>query len=227
MLVQSHDPGLDRLMEELSAENLRAMQTALARCEVEHIVPGSAFEGFNYRGFVRNLRGMGKLELGGTRIYTLLTRHNAFLLSNLVAEELHDLTQAFMGLDLRERATLRDGEKRRFLYKVEARQVERLRTIVNENRILTAHQFSFADLAQFQQRLASCTAPDRNLDLAAFAATVQSVSNLYLDAHQEQYHHLVAGDPPATYLLFIAPQTEFPDAVRLSFGGTALRLLRD
>jgi hypothetical protein len=227
MMFQAPDPGLDRLKGALSAENLRAMQTALARCEVEHIAPGSAFEGFNFRGFVRNLRGIGKLEIGGTRIYTLLTRNNAFLLSNLVAEELHDLIQGFMGLDLRDRATLRDGDKRRFLYKIESRQLERLRTIVNENRMLTAHAFAFADLGQFRQRLASCVVPVGDFDIVAFAATVHAVSNLYLDAHHQQYHQLYAGDPPQPYQLFVAPQAEYADAQKLMYGSTPLALLRD
>jgi len=226
-MVPAHDPGLERLKGELSAENLPAMQRALARCEVEHVAPGSAFEGFNFRGFVKNLRGMGKVEIGGVRIYALLTRHNAFLLSNLVAEELHDLIQGFMALNLAARATLRDGDKRRFLFRVESSQLERLRTIANEDRMLSAHGFSFADLGQFRQRLAGVTALDGDLDVAAFAATVQSVSNLYVGPRQEQYHQLVAGEPPLSYQLFIAPPVEIPGAIRLAFGGMALRLLRD
>ncbi len=227
LMVQAHDPGLERLMGELSAENLSAMQGVLARCEVEHVAPGSAFEGFNYRGFVRNLRGMGKVEIGGVRIYALLTRHNAFLLSNQVAEELHDLVRGFMALNLTARAILRDGDKRRFLFRVESGQLERLRTIANEDRMLSAHGFSFVDLGQFRQRLASVTALDGDLDVAAFAATVESVSNLYVGPRQEQYHQLVAGEPPASYQLFIAPPVEIPGAIRLAYGGTALRLLRD
>gem|GEM_PF-5629344 len=227
MMVRAHDPGIERLKGELTAENLPAMQRALARCEVEHVAPGSAFEGFNFRGFVRNLRGMGKVEIGGVRIYALLTRHNAFLLSNLVAEELHDLVQGFMALNLAARATLRDGDKRRFLFRVESHQLERLRTIANQDRMLSAKAFGFADLEQFRQRLASTTAIDGDLDVAAFAASVQSVSNLYVGPRQEQYHQLLAGDPPVSYQLFIAPADEIPGAIRLAFGGTALRLLRD
>jgi hypothetical protein len=227
MMVQALDPGLDRLKGVLSAENLPAMKTLLARCEVEHIAPGSAFEGFNYRGFVKNLRGLGKLDLGRARIYTLLTRHNAFLLSNLVAEELHDLVQGMMGLDLSDRATLRDGDRRRFLYKVESRQLERLRTIANENRMLSAHAFAFVDLGQFRQRLATAVVVEGTLDVAHFAATVQSVSNLYLGPHHEQYHQVLAGDPPDAYLLYVAPPAEIRGGVSLACGGTALRLIRE
>jgi hypothetical protein len=232
MMFQVPDSGIQALRDEFSSENLRSMQNALARCDVEHIAPGSALEGFNFRGMVRNLRGIGKVVVGEVKLFTLLTRNNAFLLSNLVAEQLHDHIKGFMDLNLSDRAILTDGGKRRFLYKVPSAHIEMLRTIANQNRCITAAGFPFQDVEQFKRRLASCTvdqSPGESppFDVAEFAARVKSVSNLYEDGHSNQYHRLVVGELEYPYLLFVQPRTTVPDSIKLWFGATPLALLRD
>jgi hypothetical protein len=232
MMIQVPDEGIRALRDEFSSENLRSMQNVLARCEVEHIAPGSALEGFNFRGMVRNLRGIGKVEVGELKLFALLTRNNAFLLSNLVAAELHDHIKGFMDLNLGDRAILSDGGKRRFLYKVPSAHVEMLRTIANQNRYITAVGFPFRDLEQFKRRLASCTVSEvpgegGGFDVEGFAERVKSVSNLYEDGHSNQYHRLVVGEMEYPYLLFVRLQTNIPDAIMLYFETTPLALVRD
>jgi hypothetical protein len=231
MMIQLPDDGIRALRDEFSSENLRSMQNVLGRCEVEHIAPGSELEGFNFRGMVRNLRGIGKIEIGDVKIFALLTRNNAFLLSNLIAEQLHDHIKGFMDLNLGNRAILSDGGKRRFLYKVPSTHVELLRTIANRNRCITSVAFPFRDLEQFRQRLASCTVGDVDgghpFDLPAFASSVKAVSSLYEDGHNNQYHRLVVGEMEYPYLFFVQPRTAIADAFTLYFGSTALALVRD
>ncbi len=230
MVIQVHDSGIQALREEFSSENLRSMQNVLARCEVEHIAPGSALEGFNFRGMVRNLRGIGKVEVGAVKLFALLTRNNAFLLSNLIAEELHDHIKGFMDLNLSDRAILSDRGKRRFLYKVPSAHVEMLRAIANQNRCITSVAFPFRDLEHFRRRLAGCTGTTgagTPFDVATFAQQVRSVSSLYEDGHANQYHRLVVGDGEQPYSLFVQPRTKITDAVMLYFGATPLALVSD
>lgn len=227
MVAHPPDPGIGRLQQELSEENLPSMRLLLARCRVEHIAASKAFDGFNYQGFVQNLRGMGKMELGGTRLYTLLTRHNAFLLSNLVAEQLYDLVKGFMSLDLSNRATLRDGDRRRFLYWLPAGQVEKLRLWANQNRIHATAGFPFASLAQFKNQLRICRTDSEGFDLARFSQSVKSVSNFYEDHLGTKYHQVVAGELEYRYLLYVSPPRPPAGAVLLRFGATVLALARD
>jgi len=232
MMVQLPDEGIEALRDEFSSQNLRSMQDALARCEVEHIAPGSALDGFNFRGMVRNLRGMGKVEVGDLTLFALLTRNNAFLLSHLVAEELHDRIRAFMDLNLSDRVILSERGKRRFLYKVPAAQIEMLRTIANQNRTMTAVSFPFRDLEQFKTSLASCVASEQGdeasgFDVEAFADGVRFVSNLYEDGHGNQYHQLIVGEDEAAYSLFVQPSFAVPGAILLYLGSIALALVRD
>lgn len=227
MLYQVPDAGIAALREEFSVGNLRSMQEVLARCTVEHVATGGALEGFNFRGMVKNLRGMGKLEIGEVRLVTLLTRHNAFLLSNLIAEELFDHVKGFMDLYLGDRAILNDAGKRRFLYKVPSAQLERLRTIVNQNQLAAATGFPFHTLDQFKKRLGACTVDGGRFDVRAFAESVKVVSNVYEDGNNNQYHHVVAGEMEYPYLIYVNPKTRIPDAITLFFGATPLALVRD
>jgi hypothetical protein len=232
MMFQLPDEGIEALRDGFSSQNLRTMQSALARCEVEHIAPGSALEGFNFRGMVRNLRGMGKVQVGDVTLFALLTRNNAFLLSHLVAEQLHDRITAFMDLNLSDRAILNDSGKRRFLYKVPAAQIEMLRTIANQNRYMTAMNFPFRDVEQFKTSLASCVTSERGgqspgFDVEAFADSVRFVSNLYEDGHGNPYHQLIVGENESAYSLFVQPSTDIPGAILLYLGSTVLALVAD
>jgi hypothetical protein len=227
MAVQLPDPGIAKLREEFSDENLASMQAALSRCTVAHVAEGSALEGFNYGGFIRNLKGMGKVETKGVRVYTLLTRNNAFILSNLVAEELHDLLEGFMELFLGDRAILQDGEKYRYLFKVPSEQVEKLRMIVNQNRIITAKNFPFQDLDQFRRRLGRCSVRGTPFDIRTFADSVKAVSNLYDGRDSNQYHHIVAGEMEYPYILYVSPTTPVPESIPLYYGAVHLALARD
>jgi hypothetical protein len=227
MMFQLPDPGISKLRDELPHENLEGMQKVLARCLVVHVTP--ALEGFNYQGFVQNLSGISKVELDGVKLYALLTRNNAFILANVIAEELHDLVQGLMDLQLADRITLRDGDKQRYLYKVPSEQMERLRTIANQNRLLTAKDFPFHDLLQFRRRLGSCKVQGASFDIARFAECVRVVGNLYEDLHGNQVHHLVVadrrGDLP--FALYIKPRDSIPNSVVLMFGSVMLCLARD
>jgi len=227
MAVQLPDPGIARLKEEFSSENLTSMQAALRRCEVVHVAEGSALEGFNFRGFIKNLKGMGKVELKGIKLYTLLTRNNAFLYSNLVGEQLHDLLEGFMDLYLGDRAVLLEGDKRRYLFKVPSEQVETLRLIANQNRFITAQSFPFSDLEQFRRRLGQCTTRDPAFDVPAFAASVKVVSNLYDGRNNDQYHHIVAGEMEYPYTLYVSPHAPIREAIDLYSGAVHLALVRD
>jgi hypothetical protein len=169
---------------------------------------------------------MGKVELGSATLYTLLTRNNAFILSNLIAEELHDLVRGLMDLYLGDRIILTDGSKRRFLYKVPSVQLEELRRLANQNRLITASGFPFRDLEQFKKRLAVCTARSA-FDIVAFANSIKAVSNMYEDRNGNQYHHIVAGEMEYPYVLYVHPKTPPSGAVELYFGATQLLLVRD
>jgi hypothetical protein len=227
MAVQLPDPGIARLREEFSSENLASMQAALSRCELVHVSRGSALEGFNFRGFVQNLKGMGKVELKAVKLYTLLTRNNAFIYSNLIAEQLHDLLEGFMDLYLGDRAVLRDGDKHRYLFKVPSEQVEQLRMIANQNRIISAQSFPFQDLAQFRRQLARCAVRGAAFDIRTFAESVKVVSNLYEGRDNNQYHHIVAGEMEYPYVLYVSPATRVPNAIDLYHGAVHLMLARD
>jgi hypothetical protein len=227
MAVQSPDPGIAKLREEFSSENLASMQAALSRCELVHVSQGGALEGFNFRGFVQNLKGMGKVELKTVKLYTLLTRNNAFIYSNLVAEQLHDLLEGFMDLYLGDRAMLRDGDKHRYLFKVPSEQVERLRMIANQNRIISAQSFPFHDLDQFRRQLARCTVRGADFDIRAFAQSVKVVSNLYEGRGNNQYHHIVAGEMEYPYALYVSPTTRVRGAIDLFYKAVHLLLARD
>ena len=227
MMSQVPDPGLDALREELSVENLRGMQEVLRRCRIEHIVPGSALEGVNFPGLIKNLRGIGKIEIGDVKVYALLTRHNAFLLSNLLAEQLHDLIRGFMDLSLADRATLLDGERRRYLFKVPSSQLERLRTIANRNSLITNAAFRFVNLEQFRRLLADFSPVGVVFDVARFADSVRAVSNLYEDQHGNALHHVVAGEVETIYFLYVSPRTRVPHSIPLVRGTTRLALVRD
>ena len=187
----------------------------------------SALEGFNFRGFVRNLKGMGKVELKGIKLYTLLTRNNAFLYSNLVGEQLHDLLEGFMDLYLGDRAVIRDGDKLRYLFKVPSDQVDMLRMIANQNRLITAQSFPFHDLEQFRRRLGRCTVRDSSFDAKAFAASVKVVSNMYEGHDNVQYHHIVAGEMEYPYTLYVSPNHHIEDGIDLHYGSVHLVLARD
>jgi hypothetical protein len=225
MLVQLHDPGLAQISKDFSDDNLLLMQAALARCSVAHVDDGLL--GFNFKGFVQNLRGLGKVEVEGVRLYTLLTRNNAFILSNLIAEELHDLVRGFMDLHLGARITLQDGNKFRYLYRVPSKQIDKLRTIINQNRLMAARGFPFQDVEQFKKRLAGCTVTSEAFDLSTFAASVRSVSNVYEDAQGNQYHHVMVGEPEVRWALYVAPRAPIPKAIALNASGTPLALLQD
>jgi hypothetical protein len=227
MAVQLPDPGIAKLREEFSSENLASMKTMLARHELVHVAEGSALEGFNFRGFVKNLKGMGKVELNEIKLYTLLTRNNAFIYSNLVAEQLHDQLAGFMDLYLGDRAVLREGDKRRYLFKVPSEQVELLRMIANQNRIITTKSFPFVDLEQFKRRLGRCTVRGVAFDVPAFAASVKVVSNLYEGRDNNQYHHIVAGEMEYPYLLYVNPSTKVENGVDMYYGAVHLVLTRD
>jgi len=223
MAFQLPDPGIRKLHGELPNENLEGMQKVLGRCEVTHVTP--ALEGFNYRGFVQNLQGISKVELGDARLYALLTRNNAFILANVIAEKLHDLVKGLMDLHLGDRITLKDGDKVRYLYKVPSEQMERLRWIANQNRLYTAHAFPFQDLAGFRKRLAS-SGKVSGLDLQAFAARVTAVSNLYEDRAGNGYHRLTLEDGTA-HLLYINPKSAVPGAAAFACGAARLSLIRE
>jgi hypothetical protein len=227
MAVQMPDPGLARLLEEFQTGNLASMQAALSRCEVVHVAEGSALEGFNFRGFVKNLKGMGKVELKGVKLITLLTRHNAFIYSNIVAEELHDLLEGFMDLYLGDRAMLREGSKHRFLFKVPSEQVEQLRMIANQNRLITAQSFPFHDLEQFKRRLARCTVRGTAFDVQSFVESVKVVSNVYEGHDNLQYHHIVAGEMEYPYMLYVQPSIAVANGIDLYYGAVHLVLSRD
>jgi hypothetical protein len=224
MFAQLPDPGIAKLHGELSNENLEGMQKILLRCEPTHITPG--LQGFNYHGFVQNLQGISKVEFGAVRLYALVTRNNAFILANVIAEKLHDLVQGLMDLQLSERITLKDGGKIRYLYKVPSQQMERLRSIANHDRLISANIFPFNDLAQFKQKLALCTVQaGATLDIKTFAAGVQSVSSLYED-RSGSWHHRLAHSDGTEYLLFILPKTPIASSVALSLGPVRLALGR-
>ncbi|HEY3448595.1 MAG TPA: hypothetical protein VGK67_19720 [Myxococcales bacterium] len=223
MMVQiPDDPGIGKLQAELPQDNLGAMQKVLARCEVSHVSP--ALTGFNFKNFVQNLKGISKVELGEVKLYALLTRHNAFILANLIAEQLHDLVKGLMDLHLGDRIMLKDGDKVRYLYKVPSQQMERLRTIANQNRLLTANGFPFRDLAQFRQKLGACVAPVGFEELRSFAARVMAVSSLYTDRDSNGYHLLMLNDGMA-WQLFVNPKAEVPGAVTLVHGSARLALV--
>lgn len=223
MLYQLPDPGIGKLQAELPTDNLEGMQKVLGRCEVTHVTP--VLEGFNYRSFVQNLQGISKVELGEVKLYALLTRHNAFILANVIAERLHDLVKGLMDLHLGDRIMLKDGEKVRYLYKVPSQQMERLRTIANQNRLLTANAFPFHDLAQFRERLTTCVPLSGAQDLKDFAARVQSVSNLYEDHAGNGYHRMVLNGVSA-FLLYVNPTTPIEGAEQYISGAARLALVK-
>ncbi len=216
------DLGIAKLQAELPQDNLPAMQKVLGRCEVTHVSP--ALAGFNFKNFVQNLKGISKVELGEVKLYALLTRHNAFILANLIAEQLHDLVKGLMDLHLGDRITLKDGDKVRYLYKVPSAQMERLRTIANQNRLLTATGFGFKDLAQLRQKLAAAVAPAGFEDLRSFASRIAAVSSLYTDKDGNGYHLLMLSDGMA-WQLFVNPKSAVPGAAALVHGATRLALV--
>ncbi|MGC4121625.1 MAG: hypothetical protein QM765_45015 [Myxococcales bacterium] len=223
MMVQMPpDVGIAKLQAELPQDNLAAMQKVLSRCEVTHISP--ALAGFNFKNFVQNLKGISKVELGEVKLYALLTRHNAFILANLIAEQLHDLVKGLMDLHLGDRITLKDADKVRYLYKVPSAQMERLRTIANQNRLVIATGFAFKDLAQLRQKLAACPSPGGFEDLKKFAGRIAAVSSLYTDKDGNGYHLLMMSDGMA-FQLFVSPKTPIPNAANLVSGTVRLSLV--
>lgn len=215
------DVGISKLQAELPQDNMEAMQKVLARCEVTHVSP--ALQGFNFKNFVKNLKGISKVELGDVKLYALLTRNNAFILANLIAEKLHDLVKGLMDLHLGDRIMLKDGDKVRYLYKVPSAQMERLRTIANQNRLVAATGFPFKDLAQLRQKLAQCPTPAGFEEMPAFAKRIAAVSSLYQDKDGNGYHLLVLDDGMA-WQLYVNPKTAIPGASSLVHGATKLAL---
>lgn len=215
------DVGISKLQAELPQDNMEAMQKVLARCEVTHVSP--ALQGFNFKNFVKNLKGISKVELGDVKLYALLTRNNAFILANLIAEKLHDLVKGLMDLHLGDRIMLKDGDKVRYLYKVPSAQMERLRTIANQNRLVAATGFPFKDLAQLRQKLAQCPTPAGFEEMPAFARRIAAVSSLYQDKDGNGYHLLVLDDGMA-WQLYVNPKAAIPGAAGLMHGTTKLAL---
>jgi hypothetical protein len=221
---QRRDSGLDRLRPELFAGNLKAMQDALSRCRVEHV--SSSMAGFNFQVFVNNLRGMAKLEIGPARLFTLMTRNNAFLLSEALAEELPDLARGLMNLKLGDRVSLLGNGKRIFLFRVPSKQLEELRRIANNDRILTAGNFPFGDIEQFRQRVSECVCPGGAVNPAHFAASVLAVTSVYEDAEGVPHHRVTVGLPEESWLLYVDHPHPPPGAVQLVSASTTLSLIK-
>jgi hypothetical protein len=208
------DASSARGLPQMPAKNLGAIRARLERCTV---VPGSNSSGINFDPFVKNLRGMSQITIGGIPLIILRTRSTLTVLSNRSPEDLYEVAQALMSVDFKRRCQLeREDSKIMYLCRISRTELNILmqtaaqaRAVPEPEETIEPSSDGVVKFDQLKAKLAKCNvvvspeAPNFNPRLFAsglrFAASFQ-------DENEERYYYLVVGDAEIAYRLHVNPK---------------------